>query len=1101
VSNFRFFSIVCSLAVVVLSCKQQDQPSLLFKKVSVDKSQLNFRNDLKEDESFNIIEYLYLYNGGGVALGDINNDGLIDVYLTSNQDSNRLYLNKGNWVFEDITRSAKTWGEGNWKTGVSMADVNGDGWLDIFLCGVGNYKKFKGRNQLLLNNRDQTFTDVTDQSGLSFSGFSTQAAFFDYDLDGDLDMYLTNHSVHSPLSYGKASNRLKSDSLAGDRLYRNDINITGKLHFVDVTKAAGIYNSSIGYGLSVGLSDLNTDGYPDIYISNDFSENDYLYINNRNGSFRELSQQAFKHTSRFSMGNDIADLNNDGLPDIVTLDMRPYKESVIKTSASEDAYEIWKFKESYGFLPQVSRNAIQINQGLLDSGRLVFTDLAQMSSIAATDWSWGPLSFDADGDGNKDIFITNGIVRRPNNMDYIAFISSDSSQNLMKQGTLPWVKLMPEGSETNFFFKGLGDNTFHDMTKSWADFSNDFSTGAAYADLDNDGDPDLVVNRVNDYALLLENQAKQSFLSIQLKGPAGNNFGVGTKIKITQAGRSQFQELFPTRGWQSCGSYRLMFGVLPNQPIEIVATWPNGNISRKVTSSKAVLMSYDSSFVAKHDTSFVKPILAQSNAINYVHHEDQFTPFSREPLIPFSWANMGPCIAVSEDKNDVAEFIFVGSSVHNPAKLYKENSKGGWTESADIDQGATTSEDTDAQFFDFDGDGDNDLLVVAGGGEKMNDKSLVPRLYQNVNGRLKLTKGLFPEISLNASCARPNDFDGDGDIDVFIGGAVMPFLYGMPPPSYLVENVGGRFIINQVWSMNAKFNSPSPNRPGMISDAVWADVNRDKRPDLILVGQWMPITVLIQRDDHRFENQTETRGLKNSFGLWNSIETHDLDQDGDLDFVVGNLGLNSRLKASQSQPLELYVGDFDSNGGSDQILVYYNEGKQHPFITRDQLVKQIPSFKRKFLRYEDFKNAKLQDIITPIQQGNAALLKASTLYSAILLQDKDSLRIQPLPSQAQYSSVYATLVTDVNSDQLPDIILVGNQTEVQPEIGPFDASIGLVLLGDGKGNFSSLSPQKSGFYVPGNSREIRLVKTSKNNSILVGRNNNSVLSFTINPNP
>lgn len=1094
-SNFFFITL---LLVSLIRCDSRKKTDSLFEVVTSEYSRIHFKNDLVETEDFNIIEYLYFYNGGGVAIGDINHDGLADIYFSSNQQSNQLYLNKGDFVFEDITETAGVGGAGNWKTGVAMVDIDGDGWLDIFSCGVGNYKKFNGRNQLLINNHNNTFTDVAESVGVSFMGFSTQAAFFDYDLDGDIDIYLANHSIHTPLSYGKISNRLIVDSLAGDKLYRNELNQLGILKFTDVTTEAGIFSSSLGYALSVGVGDFNCDGWPDLYVSNDFSENDYLYLNKQNGTFQEQSKTSLKHTSRFSMGHDVADINNDSLLDVVTLDMRPYEEKVIKTTSGEDNYEIWKFKLSYGFQPQVSRNTIQLNQGPIDSGRLVFFDIAQLGHVAATDWSWCPLIFDADGDGNKDIFISNGILRRPNNMDYISYISSDSSQKILKQNSLPWINLMPEGSNVNFFFKGNGNLEFKDVSQQWGFINKDFSNGAAYGDLDNDGDPDLVINRVNQEPAILRNNSRpQVFVKVTLEGTGSNKFGVGSKIRVAQAGSIQYQELYPSRGWESSSDYKLTFGINPKNPAIVTVVWPDGKISeQKILDNSNVVIRYNSAkeYGPTHEKSsaFLRP----KKAPLYFHTGDDFDPFTQEPLIPFSRSDLGPPLtATSSDGKE--QFLFVGGSVGNLGQIYSVDRWGNLSNSKMLPT-IGSSDDTDATFLDVDGDTDDDLFVVAGGGKKLNDKSLVPRLYINQGGNFVLADGLVPEISLNSSCVRPQDYDGDGDVDVFIGGAILPFFYGMPPPSYLLENVGGRFIINQIWASRLTFDSPVAERPGMITDAVWSDINGDKLPDLVLVGQWMSVTILIQDGSHRFVNQTSSYGLNKSHGLWNCLIPIDVDSDGDTDFVAGNLGLNTRLQATEQQPIELYVGDFDFNGGSDQILVYFNGPHQYPFITRDQLLKQIPTLKRKFLTYEVFGKAQLSDIIDARLNDNFAKLKVQLLESSILFNEKGKFKLEPLPMEAQFSSVYAILATDLNNDRFTDLVLGGNQTQVQPEIGPNDASAGIVLLNNGHGIFRSIPIRKSGFYAPGNIRSIRLIEADNNRTILVGRNSDSLLSFEVN---
>lgn len=1093
------------ILMIMISCQDKgDSRETLFKLIPSSFSEITFENRLTENEEFNIIEYLYFYNGGGVSIGDINQDGLPDIYFSSNQGSNKLYLNKGDFKFEDITSQAGVEGGGNWKTGVTMADVNADGLLDIYLCGVGRYKSFNGFNQLFINNGDLTFTERSKEFGLNFQGFSTHSAFFDYDRDGDLDMYLLNHSVHSQRSYGKVSMRNQTDSLAGDRLYQNQLTETGITYFKDVTKSAGILSSQLGYGLGLGVSDFNRDGYPDIYVSNDFHENDYFYINEKNGTFTQQSDKSFAHTSRFSMGNETADLNNDLWTDVLTMDMLPREEAVIKTSAGEDSYEVYKFKLNFGYGKQVSRNALQINHGLIDSSRVIFSDIAQAAAVEATDWSWCPLAVDFDGDGFKDIFISNGIVRRPNDLDYINFISNDSIQKANEESDFLLADMMPEGKVSNYIFRNRGDLSFEDKTKEWGLSLPGFSNGAAYADLDNDGDPDLVVNQINGQALVYQNNVKGGdFLKIRLDAHLmrGNQNAIGSKLIVTKGDHTQIQELFPSRGWCSSSDYALMFGLpVSNDSIIVKVIWPDGKSTQQIVNGGQVVINYDTANKIEEPLVMPQPLLAQVTKVNVKHDEDDFNAFNRESLIPHMLSTAGPPLTVADVNRDGFDDFFIGGAKGQSGSIFIQNAEGEFkkTKSPDLEKHAL-SEDTDASFFDADGDGDQDLIVVSGGHEEMEKFDLLkPRLYLNNGGNFKYSSGAFSNIFLHASSVRPCDFDADGDIDLFMGASVMPFLYGMSPVSFLLENNGtGIFQFDPAWLGQSTFDNPTRVRPGMVKDAAWLDINKDDLQDLILVGEWMPVTILIQQKNHTFLNQTTAYSLDHTKGWWNSCEVGDFDNDGDSDLILGNLGLNSRIKASVEKPLSMYLGDFDSNGGSDHILVYFNGDKSYPFASRDQLVKQIPSLKKKFLHYKDYRDVKLEDIITPLQKGNSALMKVEEFRSVILEYDSGKFKLTPLPMEAQYFPVYGIKSTDLNGDGNLDVLLTGNLSATQPDFGSYDAGVGLILIGDGKGDFRSMSPNQSGFVTLGEGRDIAIIKEANSSApiYLVSRNNQTLLTF------
>ncbi|MEP7144344.1 MAG: VCBS repeat-containing protein, partial [Ferruginibacter sp.] len=928
--KYKALTVFLLMSLLVVSCKRS---APLFSLMEPGKTGIHFQNSLPvNDTTFNILDYIYYFNGGGVATGDINNDGLIDIFFTSNLGGNKLYLNKGNFIFEDITEKAGVKGLADWKTGVTMADVNGDGLLDIYICAVGNFKNLKGRNELYINNGartgkgadEVTFTESAEAYGLAVTAFGTQASFFDYDKDGDLDMFLACHSVHSVESFKSAKGRMDSSQQSGDKLFINEQK-DGKFHFREVTAEAGIYNSATGYSLNVIVGDFNNDNWDDIYVSNDFHENDYYYLNNKNGTFSETNEKAFGHESRFSMGSDVADFNNDGWLDIITMDMLPKDEKVLKSSASDDPFDIYKYKMNYGYHTQYSRNCLQLNVG----GGSYFSEVGLYSGIEATDWSWSPLAADFDNDGFKDLFITNGIVKRPNDLDYVKFTSDPPVSQLLVKGKTAdkqAIDKMPSGKVANFMFQGQQDMRFTDRTKDWGFDEPSLSNGAAYADLDNDGDLDLIINNINSPAMIYKNNSreknKQAFLDIQLAGSGYNTNGYGAKVIIKTRGKLQLNYLTGSRGFLSASTKIIHFGLGQEKNIDsLQVKWPSGKtqqLSDVKVNQRLVLNEQNAVFEKKiflptdslNNGSLLLKDLTDEKGIDWKHQENNFVDFNVQQLIPHMVSTQGPKIAVADLNKDGLDDFFVCGARDQASALFIQNKDGTFgSQQQDLFSEDAINEDVNALFFDANGDGYPDLYVASGGNEFWgNEKALQDRLYIN-NGMGKFTKsdGL-PLFYGNTSVAVAADFDKDGDMDLFVGGRVISRRYGDTPPSYLLINNGkGNF------SIAPDAIAHGLNKVGMVTDAVWTDKNMDGWPDLVVVGEWMPITIFLNNKG-KLENKTDAEGLGKTSGLWQSVKAEDIDDNGFPDLLVGNWGENSKLKASAGYPLEFYVGDIDGNG-------------------------------------------------------------------------------------------------------------------------------------------------------------------------------------------
>ena len=1097
--NFKRFFCWAFLLILFSACRSRTDT--LFSSLSASQTGIDFENKISDTASFNILDYLYYYNGGGVAIGDVNNDGLADIYFTSNQGSNRLYLNKGNFQFEDITDKAGVQGKGNWKTGVTIADVNGDGFLDIYVCEVGEYKKLQGHNELFINNGNLMFSEKSKEYGLDIEGFNTQAVFFDYDHDGDLDMFLVNHSVHSNETYSDSSIRSVHTDVSGDKLFRNDVLSTGK--FTEVTKEAGIYSSIIGYGLNVTVGDMNNDGWDDVYVSNDFHENDYYYINNGNGTFSEINREAFGHESRFSMGSDIADINNDGWLDIITLDMLPADEKVLKSSASDDPLDIYDFKFNYGYYHQYSRNCLQLNM----AGGKKFSDIGLYAGIAATDWSWSPLAADFDNDGVKDLFITNGILRRPNDLDYLKYNSSRNENDTGHAADIAAIQKMPVGKVSNYMFRGSDSLKFNDVTNAWGFNKPTFSNGAAYADLDNDGDLDIVINNINEPARIYMNNSIQQFnnhfLDIQLKGEGENKFGIGAKIVLQQKGGIQFNYLNTTKGFESSSLQYIHFGLGSDSTIDLMqVVWPDGKTQSfiNIKTDQRLTVFYKDAVndekpllpANKNNNTGLFSDITNSVNLDFIHKENAFNDFSVQSFIPHKVSTQGPKLAVADVNNDGLDDFYVCGAKGEAGSLFQQMTNGKFiSTNRDLLSGDAGCEDVNAVFFDADGDGDKDLYVVSGGNEVQdNDPALLDRLYIN-DGKGNFTKSnSIPPLYGNKSVATAADIDHDGDLDLFVGGRIVAGRYGDIPDSYLLLNSGkGNF------SLANESIATGLRKIGMVTDAVWADIDKDGWLDLVIVGEWMPITIL-KNEKGKLVNYTTALDLQNTTGLWTTIHAADINNDGAEDLLIGNWGENSKLQASEQYPLKLFTGDFDNNGSLDQLLAIEKDGNYYPFLGKEDMEKQLPALMRKnYADYSSFAGQTIDQVFGN-KLEDAQKFTAKTLSSVMLINNgQGKFTISKLPIQAQWSPVFSFLTGDFNEDNKTDIISAGNFYGVLPYEGRYDADYGTVLINKPATGFKAISSMQSGILLEGEVRGIKYIQTASGKIIAIARNNQPLLFY------
>jgi enediyne biosynthesis protein E4 len=1094
---------------LLIACKDSSKevPSAqsthpLFTLLPAEKTGVHFNNILTEGPNTNVLMYEYFYNGGGVAVGDLNGDGLEDLYFTGNMSDSKLYLNKGNMQFEDITSLAGAENrKAPWRTGVTIADVNGDNKPDIFISYSGKVRGENRISQLFINTGNDNkgiphFNEQAHQYGLADSSYSTQSFFFDYDRDGDLDMFALNHNPSNLPVLDEASTGAlikKTDRLIGVRLYNNNNN-----HFNDITEKAGLSSSVLTYGLGAGIADINGDGWQDIYIANDYNVPDFLYINNTNGTFTDKLQSMLGHTSKSSMGNDVADVNNDGLPDIYVLDMLPEDNRRQKLLLAPDNYEKFDIAVRSGFYFQYMRNMLQLNNG---DG--TFSEIGQLSGISNTDWSWASLFADYDNDGWKDLLVTNGYTRDFTNMDFLKYMNDyiAAKGRLKREDVFQLLQQMPASNVVNYLFKNNGDLTFSNMSRQWGIDAASNSNGAAYADLDNDGDLDLVVNNINLAAYVFrnesDNQLKNNYLNIKLEGAGKNTDGIGAKLYLYTRDQKQYLEQMPARGFQSTVSPVLHFGMgkdIVADSLRVI--WPGGReqVLTRVKSNQLLTLNEKDATEAYRITPSVKPVFEEVDPpLKYVNGTNTINDFKRQPLLINPLSFSGPCLVKGDVNGDGLEDIYAGGGSGRSGSLYIQQKNKRFTQKIqpafDSDK---LCEDADAVFADVNNDRFPDLYVVSGGYHNYvaDDTALQDRLYIN-DGKGNFTKApnALPKMYTSKSCARAADIDSDGNIDFFVGGRTIPGQYPEIPQSYLLINDGKGNFTDRILIL-----APQLQKAGMITDAAWVDMNNDNKIDLVAIGEWMPVTIFINSNG-RLENKSEDFFDKEYSGWWNKLLVADLNGDGKQDMVIGNTGLNTQCTASDQEPAEIYFKDFDNNGSVDPIFCFYIQHKTYPYVTRDELLDQMSMMRTRFTDYKSYADATMKEIFLKEEMEGAKRMQANYLKTAYFETGPGGrLHERTLPLQAQFSPVFTISALDYDRDGKSDLLLCGNINQGRLRFGKSDANYGVLMKGDGKGNFIYINQRQSGLHLWGDVRSV----ISINDVLLFGINQGEVKAYKFN---
>jgi hypothetical protein len=1083
-------SLFCFAVVMILimtGCTSpQEEKSTLFTKLASAQTRVTFVNTNKEDEKNNILSYEYFYNGGGVALGDINNDGLVDIYFSANQAENKLYLNKGNFQFDDITAKAGVAGPRGWRTGVVMVDINDDGFLDIYVCRSGPEHPIYRSNLLFVNNGNLTFTEKAKQYGLDDASYSTHAAFFDFDNDHDLDMFLLNHSRLTISNSYDISRRYdnKREKYAGNKLYRND---GGK--FNDVSDSLGIFGPASNYGLGIAYTDMDGDGWTDIFTTNDYTEKDKYYINRHGHSFVDASDSLLTHMAQFSMGVDIADVNNDGHYDLFSVDMLPADNKRQKEFFWPDKYDVFETRVKNGRHYQYMRNVLQLN-----NGNGTFSEIGQFAGISNTDWSWAPLFADFDNDGLQDLFVTNGFKRNFTSNDFQKF-GADKALKERKGGASIGQVLnnIPSTKIHNYIFRNINGVSFEDKSYAWGFEAPVLSNGAAYGDLDNDGDLDIVTNIIDEEAGIYRNNAEHlgaHFLRIRLEGDKGNRFGFGASTTVYHSGGKLLSRtLCPNRGFQSSVEPVLTFGLGSATSIDsIIVKWPGGNCQKLVgVKSDQTITAKEKDASVNSRAQKINPIfILQANSLRYKHEENDFIDFKSQILLPRSYSTMGPAIAKVDVNGDGLLDLFTGGAKGQSGSIHIQTRERNFIQKGQL-QFESGTEDIDATFVDIDNDKDLDLYVVTGGYEfENNDNLLQDKLYRN-DGRGNFQRSALPEMISSGSCVRAADIDQDGDQDLFVGGRIVPGRYPEKPESYILINNGkGTFTIE------TQHVSPSIARIGLVTDALWLNLNGDQFPDLILTGEWMPVTCFVN-EKGKLVDKTNDFFSAETKGWWNCLLAADFDKDGDQDIVAGNFGLNNQYRVTPSRPATLYFSDYDKNGSIDPILNYFIGDESYPAPTRDELVEQIPSFKKRFNDYGSYANATINKVLTTDEIKNSEIYTAQLFESVYIQNDGGKFSIRSLPEELQFAPVFAFETMDVNEDGNLDLIAGGNLSKMGARMGKATANFGSVLIGDGTGNFKSVAPLQHGVCVRGDVR--RIIKL--NDRLFFFRNNDTPVVYSL----